>query len=372
MNIVLIANSPGELSALVKPLAKRFKEKSFRIILFITPCQYASGKEVEFAKKHLAVDEVVSAEDYKKWLLGTSLPFSFDPEGICVFLGGDLLHAALIAKKLNYPSYAYIAGKQINWTNAFKKFYLPDQNMLAFFQKKKVPNLLVSGDLMVDSFEALSREEAREKWHISPEIKVVALLAGSRKWEIDFMLPLYEKIGKILKKENITLMLVVSPFISMEEITKYKEHQIFDVFAYQDSLPAADLALTIPGTNTANIAVLGIPMLLVFPLNNPEVIPLEGTMHYIGSIPIVKFAIKRLFAWWINKTTKYFALPNIKANKKIVPEIRGKVKPKNTARAIINLLKDKNRLFEMSQLLKESMGNHGAADVIVKDILNAK
>lgn len=376
MDIVLIANSPGELSALVRPIAKSFKEKSkdSRIILFLTPCQYASGKELEFARKNLAVDEVVTAEDYKKWLFGKALPFSFSDKGVCLFLGGDLTHTALIAKKLKYKAYAYLAGNLIGWTKFYQKFFIPDNKTFEYFIHKGIPNekLKVTGDLMVDGTASLPRDEARALWQLDLKAPVVAFMPGSRKWEIDFMLPFYEKVGKILKKTNpeLKLMLILSQFVSVENFLEYKEHHIFDVFANFETLNAADLVVTIPGTNTAQIAALGRPMLVVFPLDRPEVIPLEGTLHYVTNIPGVRYPLKKFIAWLVNKKTKFFALPNIKADREIVHELRGKVDPGFAAEVIARLLRDKENLALLSKELKDVMGASGAADLITGEILN--
>ena len=383
MDIVLVANSPGELSALVRPVAKRIKElsclpagtaKDTRVVLVMTPCQYASGMEVDFAKKNLALDHVFSANDYKKWILGGAAPMEFGRSGAVLFLGGDLLHASLIAKKLKYKAYAYLPGTYINWVKAYQKFFLPDHKMFDHFFKRGIPTgkLSVSGDLMVDGSPGLEKKEAREKWQLDEKHPAIAFMPGSRKWEIDFMLPLYEKIGKRLKETvpDLRLMLIVSEFVPVDSFLKYKEHHIFDVFASFDSISAADLVITIPGTNTAQIAAQGVPMIVVFPLDRPEVIPLEGMIHYISSIPGLKLPIKRFIAWLVNRNTKYFALPNMKADKEIVEEIRGKVEPKIVAEKIKGLLNDKEKLNAISRSLKESMGMPGAADKIARELLN--
>jgi len=364
-----VANSPGELSALVKPVAEQFKKKlpEARLILILTPCQYASGKEVEFAQKTLKVDEILSAESYKKWMLKNQLPFALNGSGIMLFLGGDLMHAALIAKKTNYPAYAYLAGRYIGWRSFFKKFFVADASL--FKNPEKIEEV---GDLMADSITALSKEQAREKWHLKAEDLVLAFMPGSRKWEIDQVLPLYEKIGKILKKAlpALQLQLIISPFISMKDIETCAAHHLFEVFAPLDSITAADLVLTIPGTNTAQIAALGLPMLVLFPLDNPEVIPLEGLLHYICCLPILGSLIKKSLAFWVNKKTKFFALPNIKARREVVPEIRGKINPQEAARQIIELLSNKSQLKDTSRELKAIMKSSGAAEKIVEEITN--
>jgi lipid-A-disaccharide synthase len=369
MDIVLVANSPGELSALVKPLAEKFKEKarSARLILFITPCQYASGREVEFAQKILKVDQIISTEEYKKWLLTGPLPYTPHNLGVVLFLGGDLLHATLIAKKLNYKAYAYLAGKHIGWRNVFSRFFVPDDSLFKNEEKAKVV-----GDLMTDSIQVQPREKVRNHWHLKNDRLTLAFMPGSRHWEIAHMLPLYRKIIKILKSRipELQLMLILSPFITVEDIEKYPEHSLFDVLATFDSISAADLAVTIPGTNTAQIASAGIPMLVLFPLDNPEVIPLEGIMHYLTSIPLLGYFLKRLIAFEVNRKTKYFALPNIKAGREIVPEMRGSIKPKEAAEKIINLLSHPSILRNMEKELSTLMVRSGAANKIVEDILN--
>ncbi len=110
--IVIIANGPGELSALVKPVAEQIKKisPSTRLTIVLTPCQYASGFEEDFIKKHIQPDQIVTANDYKKWLLKGALPknISFGPKGKVLFMGGDLLHAMIVSKKLNFKEYAYM------------------------------------------------------------------------------------------------------------------------------------------------------------------------------------------------------------------------------------------------------------------------
>ena len=375
MDIVLVANSPGELTSLVKPIAEKFRSKSpdSRITLFLTPCQYSSGHEVEFVKKNLPVNEVVSVKEYKKWVLGGTLPreMKFTSPGAVLFLGGDLLHATLIAKKLDLPAYAYLAGKHIGWTGFYRKFFVPDHVAFSRFSDQ-AEQLVLSGDLMVDSVKGLERTEARQKWHLDLTRPTLALMPGSRAWEIKHMLPLYVKIVKLLKGKikDLQTMVIVAPFTSVTDIEKHARGHLFDVYAPLDSATAADLALTIPGTNTAQLALMGVPEIMIFPLDDPKVIPLEGLLHYLGMIPLLGALIKRIVAYAVNKNTRFFALPNIKAERMIIPEFRGRIRPVRVAELIEGLLLDPDRLFKMSQELKVSLGAPGAAELITEVILN--
>lgn len=378
MDIVLVANSPGELTSLVKPLAEKFRSKSpdSRITLFLTPCQYSSGKEVEYAKKNLAVDQVVSADEYQRWVLGGQLraELNFSACGAVLYLGGDLLHATLIAKKLNFPAYAYLPGRHIGWVGFYEKFFVPDHVAYDLFAKQDIPDekLQIVGDLMVDSVKGLEKNDARKKWHLDPYRPTLALMPGSRAWEIKHMLPLYEKIVKLLKGKikDLQTMVIVAPFTTVADIEKHARSHVFDVYAPLESATAADLALTIPGTNTAQLALLGVPEVMIFPLDDPKVIPLEGLLHYLGIIPLFGALVKRAVAYAVNKNTKFFALPNIKADRMIIPEFRGRIRPVRVAQLIEELLKDKERLFEMSRELLVSLGAPGAADHITEVMLN--
>ncbi|OGC07082.1 hypothetical protein A2230_06980 [candidate division WOR-1 bacterium RIFOXYA2_FULL_36_21] len=372
-DIVIVANSPGELSALAMPIIQKFRQKlpESRIILVLTPCQYSSGREIEFAQNKLKVDYIIPPEDYKKWLLGKSLKkeIAFKKDGFVLFIGGDLLHAKLLASRLNYKAYAYLAGKFVKWISSYEKFFVPDAKPF----KKKIPpqKLLEVGDLMTELPYITTKEEAQKKWKTNKEDPVLAMLPGSRMWEINHILPIYEKIGILLKKERpkIQLMLIISPFNSIKDFEQFKEHNVFDVFAYLDSIRASDMAITIPGTNTAQLAVLGIPTIMIFPLDNPDAIPLEGLANYITSIPVVGKLIKRTIAKIINTKTKYFALPNIKTKKEIIPEFRGKIKPQKIVQHILNLIEDKETLKRTSGMLKASMQVADASEKIVESII---
>lgn len=277
-DIVLVANSPGELSALVKPVAEELaKDRTKRAILVLTPCQYISGKEIEFARTLKGIEVIVSAAEYKKWALLNQKPkrIRFAGNGMVLFLGGDLAHAMLVAKKLRYPAYAYL-NERIAWKNFYRKFFVPDQAAYHKFSKQvKKEKLKIVGDLMVDSVSEL------KKW--APENGVVTFMPGSRKWEIDYMTPFYKEVMELIKKEvpGAKFQVVNSPFVKAHSIAGAKTVEF-------DKTYNSEIVVTIPGTNTAKLAARGIPMLVVFPLNHPEVIPMEGLADLIGRIPVME------------------------------------------------------------------------------------
>ena len=354
-DIIIVANSPGELSALVKPVAETLHEKikDARIILVLTPCQYTSGKEIEYIKTIRGISEIIPQEGYSKWILRNQKPkIDFAEKGAVIYLGGDLAHAILVSKKVKYPAYAYVQDRA-GWTGSYKKFFVPDAETKKKLKLKK--KVKVVGNLMVDSIETM------KKW--SPQKNVITFLPGSRNWQINHTTPIYKKIIEHIRTEmpQISFQLVSSPFIKAKPIQGVKMIGLDDVYN-------SELVITIPGTNTARLAALGMPMLVVFPLDNPDVIPLEGLPHYIGKIPYIGSKFKRVLVDTLNKKIKYFALPNMKADREIVPEIRGVIDPASVALKAITLLKDLDRRENMSDELKKAMGNAGAAEKIAEEI----
>jgi len=358
LDLVLIANSPGELSALVIPVVEEIsKERSLRVILVLTPCQYLSGKELEFAERVPGISEIISADEYKKWLFLNQKPkrVKFAEKGAVLFLGGDLAHAMLVARKLKFPAYAYIQ-EHLAWKGFYKKFFVPDLDTYQKFSKRAPKSKLkIVGNLMVDSVSKL------KKW--APEENVITFMPGSRCWEIDYMTPFYKKVIEIIKNEmpDAKFQIVSSPFVRAHPIEGAKMVEF-------DQIQNSEIVVTIPGTNTAKVGARGIPMVVVFPLNHPEVIPLEGLADLIGKIPVMGKAFKKALAHIVNQKTRFFALPNQKAEREIVPEIRGMIDPLSVALKVLLLLNDKEKRKTMSIELINAMGKPGAAGKIVEEI----
>lgn len=358
-DVVLVTNSPGELSALVKPVAETLHAhlKQARVILALTPCQYTSGKEIEYTRTIRGISATISADEYKRWVLRNQKPkLHFQEKGVVLYLGGDLAHAMLIARKLKYPAVAYVQ-EHLGWAGFYQKFFVPDnkaQLKLArnSYLKKKIK---VVGNLMVDSVAGLP------KW--APRKNVITFMPGSRAWQINHTTPIYEKIIAGIRAEmpDIKIQLVSSPFIKAKAIKGVKTIPFEEV---QNS----ELVITIPGTNTARLAARGMPMIVIFPLDDPGVIPLEGIPHYIGKIPVIGIKFKQLLVETLNRKIKFFALPNIKAGKEIVPEIRGTIDPSAIAMKAIGLLKAVEQRNKMSKALIKAMGKTGAARKIVEEI----
>jgi len=396
-DIIIVTNSAGELSTYVKPTVEELNKSipEARIILIFTPCQYATGKELEEARSFPGISEIIIPEEYKKWILKNKNPqgIRFNKSGIVLYLGGDLLHAMLLSRKLKYKAMAY-TQKHALWQNDFELFMVPDQFTYDAILKKGVSKekLKVIGDLMIDSVpEKIEKEIIAKKLKLNLNQPIISFLPGSRPFQTDFMLPFFLQSAKMIKKvmPETQFLFILSPYITDEMIKKslkdegviYSQGDLKYIQAKNgiraevirnnryEAIEMSEIVITIPGTNTAEIASMGKPMIVVFPLNKPDSIPLEGVADWICRIPIIGSFIKRVLITWINTKTKFFALPNIKSEKDVVPELRGNVSAKEVAARTLKLIKDKVWLAKTSEDLKKIMGKRGASKKLVGEIV---
>lgn len=405
MDIVLTSNSPGEVAGWVKPAAKEMK-KGFpdsNISVFLPPCVFASGSEKRVLQTFSTIDNVYGKKEYIRFILTGKKPDKFNPDkdGIVVFLGGDLFHAVLLGKRLNYPVIAYTEGVY-NRSQVIKKFMVPDQNIKGKLIKKGAPlkKIKITGNLMFDAIEPeISKTKMKELIGLNQEF-VVTLFPGSRPAEIEYMLPFFLNtiigLNKVNKdNSNFKFLLSRSPFVKKKMfediIYKYfdnnningkldsydKKYTIniedrieIDVYAgLQYSLmQITDLALTIPGTNNLELAFFSIPMLVVLPLNKPENIPLEGLVGLIGRAPFIGKQVLRYVVPRIESRMENVSLINRIARKKIVPEIRGVLKPSDLVHETDKIIKNQKEQNRMKNELKKVAGDRGAA-VLIVDIM---
>jgi len=394
----MVTNSPGEVMGWVKPAAEKLKEKQKETIItvVIPPCQYASGMEEKVVRKLAAVDYVVNPSQYLKYLFLDSKPSSFHQakKGVIVFLGGDPFHALLLSKRLKLPAVAYI--QSLRWKRYFKRFMVLNETVRERFiaQGAKEEKVAVVGDLAKDGIKlSMSARETFNYWGLDSKHFIISLLPGSRPEEIRYMTPFFLKVAELIKKEfpSSQFLLILSPFISRKELNTVNEESLSKTFSVvgaklkkegsqwklitksglkalvieekrYEAINISHLIITIPGTNTLESTYLGTPMVVAIPLNKPEAIPLDGLAGLVGGLPIIGSLIKRQMVKQYSKRIKFTAIPNIRADREIVPEIRGIIEPADVAKEVIELLRSPERLNEMKkELRKIARTTEGAA-----------
>jgi len=400
-DIVIITNSPGELTSWVRSTteALRISKPDTRIVVALVPCPYATGREQEIASSFQHVDLVLSPSDYLKICLGLKVK-SYKPsrKGIVLFLGGDFWHALLMARRLKYPAIAY-AVRRSGWNKYFELLFVIDDRTRDLFVKSGIPDrkIEVVGNLMMDGIKArFNRDEALELWGLSPGKLTVGIFPGSRITTARDSLPIFLKVVEELSEQlgGVQFLLSLSPFIHIDEIESFiknpschgiegssgvvrEKESHWEIVTQRgatihlmkdcqyDLINASDLILTIPGTNTAEIAALGKPMIVSFTWRAR--IPRGGLGFFLNFLP-TEWPLRRAIMLRAYQKIKFKALPNQWADREIVPEVKVEEKACEITAVALKLLNDSERREEISRELLSVLGSHGAADRIAQRI----
>ena len=398
IDVILTTNSPGEVSAWVKPVVKKLNELNIEksIYVFTPPCVFSSGKEGDVLTNLDGVTATFNSRQYLKYILFNIKPDGFDPSpnGFVLFLGGDFMHAVFLGKRLNYPIYSY-TERDYGFTGSVSRFYLSDNSIYDKLKSEGVNSdkLKVVGNLMYDSVNPdLNEVETQHFLNKKDDEFLINLLPGSRPKEFNYVLPLFLNfIDKYTKYDkDIRFIISKAPFIDKKDIEVIlKDPRIKGVAKYhkaeniisingikvqvyekhlQSIMRDSDFALTIPGTNNLELAVLKTPMLVILPLNKPELIPLPGLIGIIGEIPLLGKLIKRTIIPKMAKQREFISLVNLIEKRKIVPELKGNINSDLLVKEVNSLLD-----IEKLQKIKQKYGTlpieKGAVDKIVDDIL---
>lgn len=412
MHFVFTANSPGEVATWLTPTVKTLKKHvpEAEVTVFLVPCAFATGAETEVVRALPEVDHVYSPKQYWSIALGGRLPPALArlrkkgrtarAAGALLYLGGDLIHAARLARRLRLPSFAYVE-RGSRWTASFDRVLVPDEHALrrVLSRGEQHSRVDVIGNLMVDAVQpSLPTDAARQRLGLEGVKPVVAVFPGSRPYEVEHSLPfLLRGLERVVAADTqLQCVISLAPFVSpallegklVPELdgTKLRVERAgadwrvttaggltataVQGLAY-DVMRVADVALTLPGSNTAEMAACGLPMIAVVPLNLAEKIPLPGLAHYIEKIPFVGPRLKRSLVRRRAEHVDFVAWPNRRAGRRIVPEVRGVLRAADVERAVVSMLADEEARRDMAISLRTVMGPGGAAARIVEHMLAA-
>ncbi len=382
--LVLCVNGPGELYTWALPMARALRnlQPDLRIVLSLLPCPFASGKEEQVARDSRLFDGVTTVAQYLKFAVGGAQPqvYSGAKAGLVLQLGGDAMHAIRIAGRLNYPVWRY--SFEPYWTAKLEQLFVHDERT---YRRSSAPKdrLEVIGNLTADAleFETASEKEAGLD---------VLLLAGSRSFEALHMLPLFaasaEKIAAVLPavrfhwiRSNMLDQTTLKRAYAAQEMLEFGgvktqpegqflhtpngvKIRIVDEQERYQLMKSADLALTIPGTNTLELGIALVPSIVALPLQKLELIPIEGPLQFLGMIPGLGKFIKRAAVNAFLDRTQYISLPNRFANEAIQLELRGLVTVDDIASRALGLLQHPEMLKSIRARLQATMPQAGAAE----------
>lgn len=204
----------------------------------------------------------------------------------------------------------------------------------AFYDKYNVPCTFVGHPLADDIPMQSDKLLARNKLGLAPDKKILALMPGSRGGELSRLLEDFFESAKQLQAQDSELVFV-APMISEQRVEQF--NTLKAEFApdlpvtvilnqTQEVMAASDCLLTASGTVTLEAALIKRPMVICY-----------------------KFSpLTFLLARWLVKL-KWFSLPNLLANKSLVPELLQK---DVCAENIVPLIKE--RLYQDQSQLNDS------------------
>ena len=217
-----------------------------------------------------------------------------------------------------------------------------------FFQKYGLETVFVGHPLVESLSINLSKEEFCQKYDLSPDAPILAIFAGSRKQEIDKLLPPLLDTCKALKQKYPDVQVAVSRAATIPEsyILENLRDDVVSVKIINDSyelIKYARAAMVKSGTVTLETAILETPFLIVY-----KVSPVS---YAIGK-RVVKIP--------------FIGLANIVAGKQVAQEfIQHKVMPEHLLPELEKcLFDDIYREEKIKQLreIKQKLGEPGAAE----------
>jgi len=174
----------------------------------------------------------------------------------------------------------------------------------------------------------------------------IAILPGSRKMEIESLLPpMLDAVDELAREKNITVTLLLAPTIERSRVERHLAGRTAPAeiisSGRMDSLRHADAAICSSGTAALECAVLGVPPVIVYRLSP------------------MTYALARLLV-----RLPHFSLVNIVAGKGVVPELmQSEVTGTRIARELALLLEPVRWAEAKAELTKvrTALGGPGAA-----------
>ncbi|MFA5115406.1 MAG: lipid-A-disaccharide synthase [Candidatus Omnitrophota bacterium] len=204
---------------------------------------------------------------------------------------------------------------------------------------------------------SLSRKEFLSGINLRGGRRTIALLPGSRRQEVEKILPVMLKAGMLIKKELPDIQYVIAKAPQLDwDIYRNRirglamEVRITEGKTY-DCLNAADFALVCSGTATLEATILAVPFATVYRMN---------WLSYLLYLPQVR--------------VPYISMANIVAGKRIIREfIQSEATPQRIAREAVAILESPGELKNLRERLlgvTRLLGEKGAARRAAETILN--
>lgn len=269
---------------------------------------------------------------------------------------GFNIRLAKAAKKAGVKVLYYISPKVWAWKAGRIKTIAAAVSQMAvifpfevpLYEKAGVPVAFVGHPLLDLVNVGMNREEAAASFGLDPSNKIVGLFPGSRKSEIERILPAIIAAAELLNKDfpGIQFVLPLASTLSEDDILPYLEQSgitaIITRERIHDLIRACDAIISVSGTVTLEIALIGTPMVIIYRL-----------------APLTYQVAKRVVR------IEHIGLCNIVAGKSLVKElIQERANPETIAAEIRTIITDAAYRTAMTTdlaTIREKLGGGGAA-----------
>jgi len=280
---------------------------------------------------------------------------------VLVDSSGFNLPFARRAKRLGIPTLYYVSPQVWGWRRGrigkIARFVGRLAVIFPFepkvYEGTGVPVEFV-GHPLVERLAEMSRVDkagARRALGLPADARIVALLPGSRRNEIHYVLPLHLETARVLhaRDPRIHFVMPCAPSLDRETldeaVRRARLPSLLELKMQRGDahrvLRAADVALCKPGTSTLEAALLGCPLVVAARSNR-----------------LTAFVLRRLVR------VDYLAMPNLIAGEEVVPELlQEQADPERIADAVQALLEGPARAAQEARLasLRIGLSRGGAA-----------
>jgi lipid-A-disaccharide synthase len=205
-----------------------------------------------------------------------------DPPELLILIDypGFNIRLAKAAKKAGVKVLYYISPKVWAWKAGRIKTIAAAASRMAvifpfevpLYEKARLPVSFV-GHPMLDLVNvSMSREEAAASFGLDPSRKIIGLFPGSRRSEIERILPAILSAAELLQKNSpdMQFVLPLASTLSEDDILPHLKRSgitaIITRHRIHDLIRGCDAIISVSGTVTLEIALVGTPMVIIYRL----------------------------------------------------------------------------------------------------------
>jgi len=267
------------------------------------------------------------------------------------------IHIARTAKRFKTPVLYYISPQVWAWRRGRVRKIARRVDRMAvilpfekdYYNQKTMDVEYVGHPLLDECPRNMNKHKVVSKMEVGQAQPVLGLLPGSRKEEIRNLLPVMVDAAEIMRRHytDLQCILPLAPGIEQAFVQAFTDNTSVPVKLFRgniyEALSVCNVALVTSGTATLEVAIMGVPMVIVY-----KVSPVS---YWIGRMVI---------------KVPYIGLVNLVGGEKVVPELtQNEVKADRLALEAITLLADTELRVNMIRklgLIKEKLGTGGASE----------